>query len=70
MRKHLISCCHKEGIPVEETKITAEDLMNASEVFLTNVIRGIKWVKTIGKNNYSFQIAQLLHEKVVKPLSS
>jgi len=68
MRKHLINACRKEGIPVEETIVTGETLQNASEVFLTNSIRGIRWVKQIGEVNYTCQVSKLLHRKLVKCL--
>lgn len=68
MRKYLINACRKEGIPVEETAVSVEALQNASEVFLTNAIRGIRWVKQIGEMNYTCQVSRLLHRKLVKCL--
>lgn len=68
MRKYLINACRKEGIPVEETALSAEDLQNASEVFLTNSIKGIRWVQQIGEINYTCQVSKLLHRKLVKSL--
>lgn len=68
MRKFLVNSCRKEGIPVEETVIAAEDLQSASEVFLTNSIRGIRWVKEIAGNSYSCQVSKLLYDKMVRPL--
>jgi branched-subunit amino acid aminotransferase/4-amino-4-deoxychorismate lyase len=68
MRKYIINSCRKEGIPVEETTVTVEDLQSASEVFLTNAIKGIRWVKEIAGNSYSCQVSGLLYNKIVKPL--
>jgi branched-subunit amino acid aminotransferase/4-amino-4-deoxychorismate lyase len=68
MRKFLVNACRKEGIPVEETPVTADDLQNASEVFLTNAIRGIQWVGEIGEHSYTCQVSKLLYNKLVKPL--
>ncbi len=68
MRKYLINACRKEGIPVEETTIHVDDLLNASEVFLTNAIKGIRWVKQVGDLNYTHQVSKLLHRKLVKSL--
>lgn len=68
MRKYLINSCRKEGIPVEETTISAADLQSASEVFLTNAIKGIRWVKEIGDNTYSCQVSKLLSDKIIRPL--
>jgi branched-subunit amino acid aminotransferase/4-amino-4-deoxychorismate lyase len=68
MRKFLINACRKEGIPVEETTVSVDDLQNASEIFLTNVIRGIRWIRQIGEINYTNQVSKLLHRKLVKCL--
>lgn len=68
MRKYLLKCMKEEGIPVEETQITADEVLEASEVFLTNAIYGIRWVKQIGKSNYKIQLAKVLYEKFIAPL--
>ena len=67
-RKYLLKCMKEEGMPVEETSITVDELMQASEVFLTSAIRGIRWVKEIGKSNYKNQLAAVLHKKFITPL--
>jgi len=68
MRKYLIKCIKEEGIPFEETQITAEEVLQASEVFLTNAIYGIRWVKQIGNSNYTNQLAASLHRKYLAPI--
>ncbi|OIQ88973.1 putative branched-chain-amino-acid aminotransferase [mine drainage metagenome] len=67
-RKYLLKCMREEGMPVEETSIAVDDLLQASEVFLTNSIFGIKWVKTMGKSNYTNQLSAVLHKKFIEPL--
>lgn len=68
MRKYLLECFTKEGIPFEETKIFVEDFADANEVFLTNSIRGIRWVKEVGKIKYKQQLASFLFKKYISPL--
>jgi aminodeoxychorismate lyase len=68
MRKYLMECLRKEGIPFEETEISLEDLLSASEVFVTNAIKGLYWVKEIGQSNYNQQLSSFLHKKFVMPL--
>ncbi|MES2003124.1 MAG: aminotransferase class IV [Bacteroidota bacterium] len=70
MRRFLIQNMRKENIPVEETQIEAEDILEASEVFFTNAIYGIRWVKQLGKSGYTNQLAALLHKTLVAPLIS
>ena len=48
MRRHLM----REWGNVQEMPLTATELNNADEVFLTNAIRNIKWVGIIGDKKY------------------
>jgi branched-subunit amino acid aminotransferase/4-amino-4-deoxychorismate lyase len=68
MRKHLLQSLRKENMPVEETQLEIEEVMQASEIFLTNAIHGIKWVKGLGENGFTNQLSALLHKNVVQPL--
>lgn len=65
MRRHLIKCIKEENIPFEETEVEIEELSEAHEIFLTNAIRGIRWVKKFGKSNYGNEVAKYLHKKFV-----
>lgn len=42
------------GLAIKETPISIKDLKNAEELFLTNAIQGIRWVKEMNeiKSNY------------------
>jgi branched-chain amino acid aminotransferase len=68
MRRHLLQCLRKENMPVEETQLEPEELLEASEVFLTNAIYGIRWVKQLGRSGYTNQLSSLLHRKFIKSL--
>jgi branched-chain amino acid aminotransferase len=68
MRTHLLASLRKENFPVEETSLTPADLSGASELFLTNAIYGIRWVKALGENGYTNQVSSLLHAKFIQPL--
>lgn len=63
MRRHLIKCIQQENIPFEETQIEPQELLEADEIFLTNAIRGIQWVKQFENNTYKNQLAKYLHER-------
>lgn len=64
MRRHLLQIFRKENIPVEETSITVDELMEAAEVFLTNAIHGIRWVKQLGNNQYTNLLTLQLHQQL------
>ena len=53
MRTYLIEQLQKENISVEEGAYSNEDLLQADEIFLTNAIQGIRWVKSFGGKIYS-----------------
>lgn len=64
MRRHLLQIMRNENMPVEETGVSYEDLEQASEIFLSNAIYGIRWVKQLDKNEYSQQLAPVLFKKI------
>jgi branched-subunit amino acid aminotransferase/4-amino-4-deoxychorismate lyase len=68
MRRYLINCFKKENFEVEEGEILHDELLQASEVFLTNAMYGIRWVKKVGSSNFSNQLSSILHQKFIEPL--
>ncbi len=68
MRRYLLKKFGEENIAFEECSITASDLHLATEIFLTNVICGIKWVKQFGRINYSNPVSSNLYKKLILPL--
>lgn len=42
--------------PIEQT-INLQDLQNADEIWLTNAVRGIRWVQNFGNHHYSNSVA-------------
>ena len=47
MRRYLIENLPKKGYQLIEKEITIQELLEADEVFLTNAVRELKWVKEI-----------------------
>jgi branched-chain amino acid aminotransferase len=68
MRRYLLKCLQQEGIVAHEQALSSEDVLNASEVFFTNAIYGIRWVKQVGKSNYSCNLSGFLHKKFIATL--
>jgi len=68
MRKYLLQQLRNKGYEVHEGMVTVDDLANASEVFLTNAIYGMRWVKQSGKNAYSHQLVPHLYKEIIAPL--
>ena len=52
MRRYLLTSLAETGYQVQETTINEGDLLHADEIFLTNAINGIRWVKQFRDNIY------------------
>ncbi len=70
MKNYLLQCLRKANMPVEETSLTVDDVLQAQEVFLTNSIYGIKWVKQCANSNYALDVAARLHKQFMQPIFS
>jgi branched-chain amino acid aminotransferase len=64
MRRHLLTVMPGAGFPVEERTVTIDDLLAADEVFLTNAIRGIRWVAAFREARYKYTLTSALYQKL------
>jgi branched-chain amino acid aminotransferase len=69
MRRFLVSSLPGMGLPILEQPVTAEDLQEADEVFLTNALRGIRWVGTFRTSRYSGGLSRDLYNQLIKELT-
>jgi branched-chain amino acid aminotransferase len=60
MRRHVLTEMRKKNIPVIESTLEIEEILEASEIFLTNAIYGIRWVKQLQTSKYEAQMANFL----------
>lgn len=67
-RARVIETLKKEGLAIAEKAITCGEILEADEVFLTNSIHQIRWVKQIGNTNFDNshvqKIYSLLHTTI------
>jgi len=68
MRRYLIKTLREHNYEVEETTVTVADVLEASEVFLTSAIHGIKWVKQIENSQYNNSLIPVLYKKFIQTL--
>jgi branched-chain amino acid aminotransferase len=61
MRRFLVDWCKKQGFIVRQEEITEADLLNADEVFLTNAIYGIRWVRQFREKQYTFDLTRNIY---------
>jgi branched-subunit amino acid aminotransferase/4-amino-4-deoxychorismate lyase len=69
MREYLLSVMEANDIKYHKTPIALEDLFSAEEVFLTNSIHGVQWVKSYKVKEYDLGIAKILSDHINKNLS-
>jgi len=68
MRSYLLNQWKTAGIKVEEGACSLEELLQAEELFLTNAIHGIRWVKALGDKQFSCGQTARLYESCIRPL--
>lgn len=64
MRRLLLKQLPDWGFEFEEKTLAPTDLKNADEVFLTNAIRGIRWVKQLDNCHYNQEITQAIYKQL------
>ena len=60
MRKFLLNKKNINGLKIIEDNISLSDLFNAEEIFFTNVISCISWVKKFRNKEYSNVLSKKL----------
>lgn len=65
MRANLLERIPNEGLEVTEKETTEQDLLDADEVFLTNALNGIRWVRQFKDKIYTNAIATRLYNATI-----
>ncbi len=68
MRRYILASLKKENIPFEETMIYPEDIAEANEIFLTNSVQGIKWIRQCGNYQFGHELTAFLYNKFLPQL--
>ena len=64
VRKKILSLNHFLDFEVIEKDVKKSDLINAEELFSTNVISGLKWVSSLRDKKYNSKYSNLILEKI------
>jgi branched-chain amino acid aminotransferase len=70
MRTEVITAARDFGINVLESNIYKEDLEKSREIFLSNVISGIRWVGGYKKKRFYNSISKKIIDKLNQNLSN
>ncbi len=68
LRNLLLTLIRQWGYAVEEKPATFARLLRADEVFLTNAIRGIRWVHTCEKKQYNCLKTKILYKNLIQEM--
>ncbi len=64
MRQHIITHLNASGITCKQQQITIAQLQQADEVFLTNSIYDLRWVKQIDDISYTSNVTQKIYSSL------
>ncbi len=68
MRSYLLEQLRSTGIDVKEGAYTPTEIAAADEIFMTNAMYGIRWVKQWGERMYPFQQSSTIFHRFISPL--
>ena len=66
MRRFLLQNMAANGFSCQEQIITVEDLLTANEVFLTNTIKGMRWVAHCDEVSYTNRLTTKIFQALLK----
>jgi len=64
MRRFVIEKIKEAGILFQEQSLSENDLWQAEEIFLTNAIKRIKWIKSIDKKVYNCEYTKYIYNSI------
>lgn len=68
MRRHLLETCRKASWHIREASITQKEVEGADEIFLTNALYGIRWVKYFAGKEYDCVLTKRIYNRFVKTI--
>lgn len=66
MRKQILKIAEQQKINIFEGMLNANVLLQTDEVFLTNVVKGVQWVKTFKEKTYTNEAAKMFVNELNK----
>ena len=68
MRRHLLEKMKDAGYSIQENPVSVSTLEEADEVFLTNAISGIRWVKQFREKGYLNNLTVEIYNRFIKTI--
>ena len=70
MRTEILDIMNEHKIPHQENPVVLEDLFKADEIFMTDSIKGVRWVNAYKVKRFEFGIAEKLSQLLNKRVSA
>jgi branched-chain amino acid aminotransferase len=70
MRRYVIESLKDKGYQIHQGEITETDLLEADEIFLTNAIKGIRWVQTFYDRTYKSERTEKIYDELYSSIYS
>ena len=68
MRRYLLQKLKENNCSCSERAITEQDLLDADEIFQTNIMYGIRWVKKYNDKKYGFSMSYKIYNDFIKTI--
>lgn len=68
MRRFLLDELKRNNYRIHQQKISEQQLLEADEVFLTNSVYDMRWVKKFRDKNYSCEESFFIYQQIISPL--
>jgi branched-chain amino acid aminotransferase len=68
MRRYLLQQLRNAGFQVKEGAYLLDEIADADEIFLTNAMYGLRWVKLWGNKTYQFHQSATIFNRFISPL--
>ena len=68
MRRFLLEALPAAGYVVQEEPIAPDGLEGADEIFLSNAIRGVRWVRRFGSANFGCRLAAVIRDEMIQTI--
>lgn len=68
MRNYLLKQFTQAGVKMQEGSYTIDEFLLAEEVFLTNAIYGMRWVKSFGNKTCPCELSARIFQQYISPL--
>jgi branched-chain amino acid aminotransferase len=68
LRKYLLNESSKHGVIVKQKGVDISELEEADEIFLTNAVKGIRWVKSFQDKKLTNRFSSEIYQRFIKTI--